>query len=178
LSFSASAKRASDPEQPIGLRVACLHECLEQFNLFGFQTTRALLRARFGVSEGGWNGEQLVAALAALAAARQSWSDSLRSHQADQREARRVDHSTSPLDERALKIEWLEAYLFGPQADEWLVSGLGECATCGHGLIHHGGYTCSVCSVIALRDYPDFEARREAWSQRCRVRLLLPLRLT
>jgi hypothetical protein len=174
VSFSASAKRAADSDQPIGLRVSCLHECLEQFNLFGFQTTRALLRARFDVSQTGWTGEQLLAALEALGSARKSWLLFLRRHQEAQRVARRADPSTPPLHESALKVDWLDDYLSGSNADDWLVSGVGDCSACGHGLIHHGGHACAVCSVIVQREYRDFEERREAWGRRCRVPLPLP----
>jgi hypothetical protein len=51
VSFSASAKRARDTRQPLALRVTCLHECLEQFNPFGYHATRQRLRLMVGARD-------------------------------------------------------------------------------------------------------------------------------
>lgn len=88
MTFGASAKRARSDAFPVGLRVACLHECIEQFNLFGFQSTRQRLMARFGVSRGGWTPAQINDAVDLLAAARQSWVQFLTEAQQRQRDAR------------------------------------------------------------------------------------------
>lgn len=173
MSFSASSKRVRDTRQPIGRRVSCLHECIERFNLFGFEDTRARLRAMLGVDDAGWTSDQLLTAAEVLEQARRSWMRFLHAGQARQREARRTDHNRPPLDERALQVEWMDGYLQGAIADEWLVAGLGTCLGCGHGLIHHGGYACAVCGVIALKEQ-DPVARNEAWAQRCREPLPPP----
>jgi hypothetical protein len=63
VSFSASEKRVRDRREPIGRRVTCLHECLEQFNLFGFTGTRERLRTIVGAAEPSWTEQQVVAAM-------------------------------------------------------------------------------------------------------------------
>ena len=175
MSFSASAKRARDSSQPIGLRVACLHECLEQFSLFGFQTTRERLRSRLGVSAFGWTDGQILAALDLLEPARRSWSAFLADGQQRQRIARRLDSNVPPLDDRALKIDWLGSYLRGDTAQDWLVAGLGSCPSCSHELIYHGGYACAACSVEVSRRFASPQDRAAAWEQRCPAPMPSPL---
>jgi hypothetical protein len=171
MSFSASAKRARDSTQPLGLRVACLHECLEQFNLFGFRSTRARLRARFGVATNGWTDGQILAALDLLEPAKWSWSSFLADRQQRQRIDRQADRSTPPLDATAVLVDWLGVYLQGEQANEWLVSGLGDCPSCAHGLIYHGRHACLVCTVQLPRRFALEADRAAAWASRCRLQL-------
>ena len=174
MSFSASAKRARDSAQPLGLRVACLHECLEQFNLFGFQSTRARLMARFGVAEAAWTDSKILSALDLLVPAKRSWSSFLCERQERQRVDRRAYPGTPPLDDSAVLVDWLGAYLQGEHADEWLVAGVGDCTTCGHGLIYHGRHACLVCTVMLPRRYASEAERAAAWGSRCRVQLPPP----
>ena len=159
VSFSGSAKRVTDWREPLGRRVVCLHGCLEQFNLFGFTATRERLRAMVGVAPEGWAETQLLEALDALSDARRSWIAHLK--RAEQR--RRAEKpAVAPPSRRidwAWHNEWLEGYLTGDMAGRWMVTGLGECAECGHLLIHHGTWACRVCSASSL----------VTWDARCRV---------
>jgi hypothetical protein len=68
---------------PFGRRVMCLHECLEQFNLFGFTATRSRLRVMVDTSGTDWTERQLLEAMDALADARRSWIAYL--HNAEER---------------------------------------------------------------------------------------------
>lgn len=143
----------------------------EQFNLFGFQSTRARLIARFAVAEDAWTDCQILSALDLLEPAKRSWSSFVRERQQRQRMDRRAVPGTPPLDASAVLADWLGAYLQGDQADAWLVSGLGDCTVCEHGLIYHGRYACLVCTVRLPRRFASEEERAAAWGSRCRVQL-------
>lgn len=142
----------------------CLHECLEQFNLFGFTTTRTRLRDMVGASGRGWTEAQLLEAMNHLAGARKSWIAYL--HQAEER--RGIQKPAVPALDRPPKWgwhnEWLETYLTDETARRWLVADLGECVECGHHLIHHGTWACRACSASPL----------VVWDARCRVGLPSP----
>jgi hypothetical protein len=163
VSFSGSEKRVRDGREPFGRRVMCLHECLEQFNLFGFTATRARLRAMVNASGDDWTEVHLLDAMDALADARRSWVAYLRQAQ-ERRSAEKpgVAPPRRPI-EWGWHNEWLEDYLTGDMAARWLVTNLGECSECNHPLIHHGTWACRVCS--ASDNVP--------WDARCRVELPL-----
>jgi hypothetical protein len=162
MSFGASAKRARDSSRPLGLRVACLHECLERFSVFGYHSTRNRLRHRVGASDPGWTEQQLLDALGLLESAKQSWSAFHDEQLAQQRTLKRLDHNASRPTLEALVVAWREQYMDSGQDQLWLVSDVGECTQCGHRLIHHGGYACEGCG---------FDPQVE-WNRRCRVQLL------
>ena len=158
VSFSASAKRVRDTRQPFGRRVLCLHECLEQFNLFGFTATRARLRTMINATGDEWNEGQLIDAMDAFTDARRSWVSYLDGVEL-RRRAQKPDVSPP---RRNLRLgwhnDWLEGYLTADIAERWLVTGLVGCEECGHQLIHHGTWACRACS--ASDDVP--------WEARCR----------
>jgi hypothetical protein len=161
VSFRGSEKRVRDGREPFGRRVMSLHECLEQFNLFGFTATRERLRAMVSASDEGWTEAQLIEAMDALADARRSWV--LHLQRAEARRSAEKPEATPPGRSIALRWhnEWLESYLAGDMAARWMVEGLGPCAECDHLLIHHGTWACQGCS--ATSDIP--------WDARCRVKL-------
>jgi hypothetical protein len=161
MSFSASANRARDPNQPIGRRVACLCECLDRFSPFGFQTTRQRLRFLVGAAEPGWTEGDVVGALEILETARASWKLHLESESARRRKLKRRDRNVRRQTDGETFVAWRESYFEGEQADLWRVAGLGNCERCGHRLIHHGGYACSACGID-----PNV-----AWDERCRASL-------
>ena len=160
MSFNASAKRARDRTQPLGMRVACLCECLDRFSPFGFRTTRQRLRLLVGAAESGWTEREVEDALDILETARASWKRHFDSECARQREIKRRSSNARPRGHSEF-VAWREAYFVGEQAERWLVAGLGDCERCGHPLIHHGGYACAACGID-----PNV-----AWDQSCRVSL-------
>ncbi len=162
MSFTASAARARDAGRPLGLRVACLHGCLERFSLFGFTTTRAKLREHVG-AEGahGWTEAQLVAALDLLEEARASWVAYAGERLPLLRQAKREDRNAHRPGRWDLFRVWLEEFLDGGHAADWGVEGLGLCDACGHRLVHHGGRACRVC--LADRSVP--------WDEACLARM-------
>ena len=127
----------------------CLHECLEQFNLFGFRATRERLRVMVGASGEGWTEPELLHAVEALADARRSRS----AHLAHARESGPQWHN-----------DWLETYLTGDMAVRWMVAGLGRCRRCDHPLIHHGTGACAACTASGT----------VPWEARCRVEMPRP----
>jgi hypothetical protein len=143
----------------------CLHECLEQFNLFGFTATRARLRAMVGASGDGWTTAQLLEAMDALADARRSWITHLKRAQESRSDEKPGTAPPNRQIQWGWHNDWMEAYLTGDMAARWMVTGLGDCAECDHLLIHHGTWACRVCS--ASSDVP--------WDARCRVELPLPV---
>lgn len=161
MSFSGSAKRVTDESQPLGRRVMCLYECLEQFNLFGFTATRERLMAMVGVAGGRWTAPQLHEALNALSDARRSWLEFLTLAE----ERRSVEKRAARTPDRPILLawhtEWLDEYLTGDMAASWKVDGLGECTECSHLLIHHGTWACSACGASPL----------VPWDARCRQTL-------
>src|SRR4051812_5090228 len=116
MSFSASLKRARDPSQPLGLRVACLHECLERFSLFGYNDTRARLRRMVGALDDGWTDEQVIRALDLLEAAKHSWSAFSRLDNQRRRVDKARDPSSPPPRQGAAFAVWLDQYLRGDVA--------------------------------------------------------------
>jgi hypothetical protein len=161
MSFNASAKRARDPNQPVGRRVACLCECLDRFSPFGFQTTRQRLRFMVGAAEPGWTEGDVVRALEILETARASWKRHLERESARRRELKPGDRNVRRQTAGEIFVAWCESYFEGKQADLWRVAGLGNCERCGHRLIHHGGYACSACGVD-----PNV-----GWDERCHASL-------
>lgn len=163
MSYRASEKRVRDSHLPVGLRVMCLHECLERFNLFGFTATRDRLRLMTGATAPGWSEESLLAAIRHLSAAREDW---LR-YRALAVEARRADKAAGARTSSRRPVEWtwfndwLEGYLTGSMAACWLVVDLGSCHGCSHLLIHHGKFACAVCTASYAVD----------WDDRCQAKL-------
>jgi hypothetical protein len=139
----------------------CLHECLEQFNLFGFHATRDRLRAMVAASGEGWTEPQLLRAVDALADARKSWVTHLNSAMGQRRDEKPLADSPERRVDWQWHAEWLEAYLTREMAARWLVAGLGECPECSHPLIHHGSWACAACSA----------SNTVPWEARCRADL-------
>lgn len=164
MSFSASAKRARDKSQPLALRVACLHECLERFNLFGYHATRDRLRSMVRAPDEGWTEEQVTNALDLLEAARLSWSTFSQQEHERRRGEKERDRTSLPPPRGAVFTVWLDHHLRGDVASAWLVGHLGDCEQCGHRLIHHGGYACGACGSD-----PGTQ-----WESRCRAPLPPP----
>ncbi|MDX6480479.1 MAG: hypothetical protein QOG85_989 [Gaiellaceae bacterium] len=161
MSFAASARRVRDGTQPFGRRVACLHGCLEQFNVFGFHTTRQKLRRVVGAGSG-WTEQQLLDALELLESAKQSWSTFWAESLTQQRALKKLDRNRSRPSPAALFVAWREEYLDSGQAETWLLSDAGDCKKCGHRLIHHGRSFCEACWID-----PEIP-----WESQCRVELL------
>jgi hypothetical protein len=114
-----------------------------------------------GASDDGWTDEQVIRALDLLEVAKRSWSAFSRLEN-QRRRAEKTDHPLPPPPPQGAAFAmWLDQYLQGDVAAEWLVAHLGECSQCGHRLIHHGGYACGACGAD-----PD-----TAWEERCRVPL-------
>jgi hypothetical protein len=138
----------------------CLHECLEQFNLFGFNATRERLRVMVGASGGGWTEPQLIQAMDVLAAARGSWVAHLVRVEARRCEEKRAVPPSRPIHWQ-WRNEWLEQYLVGDEAARWMVAGLSGCPECSHLLIYHGAWACTACGASDL----------VPWDARCHVKL-------
>jgi hypothetical protein len=165
MSFSASARRALNTDRPFGQRVMCLHECLERFNLFGFEATRCRLRYMVGARSPGWTEAQLVEAIDALSQAKRSWVIFARREMDEQRSPLLADNPRK-LSQAELKILWIEEYLRGALADLWHVANLGYCGRCGHHQIHHGSRPgCAACIA-------DPAVR---WEDRCHEKLPDPI---
>lgn len=160
MSFIGSEKRVRDAREPFGRRVMCLHECLEQFNLFGFNAPRERLRIMVEADGEGWTEPQLIQAMDLLASARSSWAAHLARAQERRRQEKQPLPPSRPLDWQ-WHNEWLEGYLVGDVAVRWMVTGLGDCPECGHLLIHHGTWACTACDA----------SDHVAWDARCRVQL-------
>lgn len=140
----------------------CLHECLEQFNLFGFEATRGRLRIMVGATRQGWTDNQLLDALDVLEEARQSWARFATADLAQSMAAKRLDRNHRGPSQLELRRVWLEGYLSGTRAVAWGVADLGECTKCEHLLIHHGSRRgCAACWAS-----PDID-----WDSRCRRRI-------
>lgn len=132
VSFSGSEKRVRDASEPLGRRVMCLHECLEQFNLFGFTATRDRLRVMVAASGTGWTEPQLLQAMDLLADARRAWVSHLsRAEEQRRGEKPAVDAPQRPIGPQ-WHNEWLELCLTDDMAARWIVAGLGECPECNH----------------------------------------------
>ena len=144
MSFNAAAARARDTTLPIGLRARNLCECLEQFNLLGFQATRERLRARVGAVRQGWTSQQVLDALLLLEQARASRVEYLRDEAERQRARKREGRRHPSTDTRTLHLLWLSAYLRGENARVWQVEDLGACPECAHPEIHHDDRGCRV----------------------------------
>jgi hypothetical protein len=125
MSFSASAKRARASDQPLGLRVTCLHECLEQFNLFGYHATRERLRLIVGASEPGWTVEQVVAAVEVLEHAKESWSRYAVAEVSRQRALKREHRNGHRASTPSVFEIWVDHYVRGEGAGLWLADRLG-----------------------------------------------------
>ena len=163
MSFSASAKRARDARQPLGLRVTCLHNCLDQFNLFGFLATRERLRARVGATQPGWTAQQVTDSLALLEQARSSWLAFARAEAAHRRTLKRHGRRTPDREAPLTYLAWLETYLRGNPARTWMTTSLGNCPGCGHPQIHHNDYGCRACLSSGT-----------TWDQRCKIPIPTP----
>ncbi len=160
MSFTASAARVRDQQRPLGLRVMCLHGCLERFNLFGFTATRTKLRQHVGLEGASlWTDTQLLEALSLLEQARSSWTDFAAQQLLVMRQAKRDDRNAPRPSQVELFNGWLEAFLDGGHAAEWGVESLGDCSACGHRLVHHGTLRCRGC----------FADRSIPWDVSCRV---------
>jgi hypothetical protein len=149
VTFQASAKRARDTGVPIGLRVACLHECLEQFNLFGYRATRERLRLIVGASEPGWTSDQVLAALDELERAKSSWHEVEVVEMGNQAQLKASGHPQSPNYLALARLAWLEAFVRQDPGDCWQVGNVGACGECDHSLLHHGGHSCSACRATS-----------------------------
>lgn len=133
-----------DSTQSLGRRVVSFHECLERFNLFGFQATRERLRQMVGANGDGWSEAQLLEAMNHMAVARQSWISYF--HEATRRRAEYDAHKFVHLD-WAWRNEWQLAYLTGDVATRWRVGHLGDCVECAHPLVLHGSWMCRACGA-------------------------------
>lgn len=154
MGFGAAARRAQDPELPLGRRVLALHHCLERFGPFGFHQTRSVLRTATGADER-WDDTSITAAMGLLLGARRTWLEHVERYAAERLAAKRQGSRRPQQSQHAERLAWLDAHFVGEVARAWTIDGLGACTACDHPVTHHWSRWCCECDRGRAGCEPD-----------------------